>query len=297
MKLGHFEIQLATDGPFKLDGGSLFGIVPKPLWSKFLAGDDRNRVTLGMSCMVVRTATDVILIECGIGRKHGAKMQDIYGISSEIELVRSLGNLGLRPEDISSVIVTHLHHDHAGSCTCLPDGSFREAKDKWKHAVPTFPNARYFVQRGEWEAAADPTPATKGSYLPENLRPLEQAGQLALLDGDCEPIPGISVRVTGGHTDHHQAVIVESDGQGIIFIGDAAPIVPCLRPAYNTAFDHHPLETMRAKAELFDLAIRRGWLIWFYHDPAIAAARIEPGEDQPQVERVELHAPDMSKAQ
>jgi len=294
MRLGDFEIQLAGDGPFKLDGGSLFGIVPKPLWSRLVDCDELNRVTLGMNCMVVRTPKQTVLIECGTGRKHGAKMRSIYGVSEKIDLVKSLGGLGLRPDDISAVIVTHLHHDHAGTCTRLVDERFREAKDKVDHAVPTFPNARYFIQRGEWEAATNSNPSTKGTYLPENLVPLERAGQLELLDGDCEPIPGISVRVTGGHTDHHQAVIVESAGRGIIFIGDAAPIVPCMRPAYNTAFDHHPMDTMRAKAELFDLAIRNDWLVWFYHEAQVAAARIEPGDGQPQVASVEMKAPDLS---
>ncbi|NQT18360.1 MAG: MBL fold metallo-hydrolase [Planctomycetes bacterium] len=295
MKLGDFEIEPAGDGPFKLDGGSLFGIVPKPLWSKLVKCDERNRVTLSMSCMVVRAPAGVVLVECGTGRKHNAKMRKIYGMSDNIHLVKSLGGMGLHPEDISAVILTHFHHDHCGSCTRLVDDEFREKKDKVAHAVPTFPKARYFVQRGEWQAATNPNPATKGTYLPENFVPLERAGQLELLDGDCEPIPGFRVRVTGGHTDHHQAIIAESDGQGIIFIGDIAPIVPCMRPAYNTAFDHHPMDTMRAKAELLALAIRNNWLVWFYHDAEITAARIAQGDDQPQVSSVEISAPDLGE--
>jgi len=291
MKLGDFEIEPASDGPFKLDGGSVFGIVPKPLWSKLVDCDEQNRVTLGMTSMVVRTPGETVLVECGTGRKHGAKMHEIYGLSDDIELVKSLAKLRLRPEDISAVIMTHLHHDHAGSCTRLVRHRFREATDKAGHSVPTFPNARYMVQRGEWEAAVNPNPATRGTYLPENLLPLERAGQLELLDGDCQPIPGISVRVTGGHTDHHQAVIVQSHGWGIIFIGDVAPIVPCMRPAYNTGFDHHPMDSMRAKAELFDMAIRRDWIVWFYHEAEMTAVRLRRGKDQPEVGKVEMEAP------
>jgi len=293
MKLGSLEIFAVTDGPFKLDGGQLFGIVPKPLWSRLVNCDERNRVTIAMTPLVVRAPDGIILIECGTGRKHNAKMRDIYGISDDIELVKSLGELGIKPDDVTAVILSHLHHDHAGSCTRLVDPRYREEKNKLDHSVPTFPNARYFVQRGEWEQATNPNPATKGTYLPENFLPLERAGRLELLDGDCELFPGISVKVTGGHTDHHQAVIVQSDGAGVIFAGDAAPLVTSLRPAYNTAFDHHPIETMRAKAELFDLAMQNGWMVWFYHDPRVAAATLKQGPDQPVVANVAVEAPDV----
>jgi len=293
MKLGSLEIFPASDGPFKLDGGQVFGIVPKALWSRLMNCDHRNRVTIAMTSLVVRHPDGIVLIECGTGRKHNAKMHDIYGLSDDIELVKSLGGLGIRPEDVTAVILSHLHHDHAGSCTRLADARCREQKDKAECSVPTFPSARYFVQRGEWEQATAPNPITRGTYLPENLLPLKKAGQLKLLDGDGELLDGISVRVTGGHTDFHQATIVQSQGAGVIFAGDAAPLVTCLRPAYNTAFDHHPVETMRAKAELFDLAIRRGWLIWFYHDPHTAAATLKHSTDPPVVENVAIEAPDV----
>ena len=280
VKLGKFDLQAVSDGPIKLDGGALFGIVPKPLWSRLVPPDELNRVALCTTCMLVRTPAGNVLVEAGMGRKHNEKMRSIYGLGDELELVKSLARLSLKPEDISAVFCTHLHLDHAGGGTTARNGE----------AVPTFPNAAYYVQRGEWEQATHPNAITRGSYLQENFVPVQKAGQLRLLDGDCEPVPGVRVRVTGGHTDYHQAIIAESQGQCVAFLGDIMPLTSNLRPAYNTAFDHHPLETMRVKARMFDDAIRNGWLVWLYHDPQATAVRLKQGKDCPEVASVEIPA-------
>ena len=283
MKLGDFDIQVASDGPFGLDGGSVFGIVPKTLWSKLVPCDELNRVTLTTDCMLVRTRTGLVLVECGMGRKYNAKLRDIYKLRDDITLDASLAKLGVKPDDVSAVVLSHLHLDHAGCATKLVDLALRDKPHDLSDVVPAFPKARYYVQRGEWDEATHPNPATKANYVQESFLPLERDGRLALLDGDCEPLPGIRVVVTGGHTDSHQAVIVESAGQGIAYLGDIAPIVASMRPAYNTAFDHHPLDTMRRKAEMLEMIIRNRWLIWFYHDTQVAAGRLKPGKDFPEI--------------
>ena len=295
MKLGKFELLPVADGPIKLDGGMIFGIVPRPLWSKLVQPDELNRVVLHTNCMLVRMPGRNVLIECGMGRKHSDKLRGIYGLQDDVQLVMSLANVGLKPEDISAVICTHLHLDHVGAGTRFrtaqdADGSCPAGSDPVDCAVPTFPNAAYYAQRGEWAAATHPNPITKATYLPENLIPLQRSGRLTLLNGDCEPIPGIRVHVTGGHTDHHQAIFVESEGQCIVFMGDIFPLNYSLRPAYNTAIDHHPLATMQEKARMFDEAIRNNWLLWLYHDPQYTVIRIKHGKDCPEIAGVELPA-------
>jgi len=290
LKLGEFEILPVSDGPIKLDGGGMFGIVPKPLWSKFIPADDRNRITIGSTCMLVRTPHDNVLVETGVGRKLSRKMREIYGISENVTLEKSLRQHGLKPEDITAVIVTHLHFDHAGGCTRLTSDEYRESSDKVPHCVPAFPNARYYIQRGEWLAATDPNPATRATYQLENCLPLESAGLLELLDGDCELLPGIRVKVLPGHNAHHQSIVVESQGEGIVCIGDTAPLTINLRPAYNTAFDHEPLRTMESKAMLFDEIIRNNWIAWFYHEPKYTAVTLKHGKEHAEVDRVVIEA-------
>jgi len=290
MKLGKFELLPAADGPFKLDGGMMFGIVPKPLWSKLVQPDDLNRVLLHTNCMLVRMPGRNVLVECGMGRKHSEKLRGIYGLQDEVQLVASLAKAGLKPEDISAVICTHLHLDHVGAGTRFPHGGCPAGMAPADCAVPTFPNAVYYAQRGEWEAATHPNPITKATYLPENLIPLQRAGRLELLDGDCEPVSGIRVHVTGGHTDHHQAIFAESEGQCMAFLGDIFPLNCSLRPAYNTAIDLHPLATMQEKMRLFDEAIRNNWLLWLYHDPQFTVIRLKRGKDYPEVAEVVMPA-------
>jgi len=280
VQLGKFQILPISDGLLKLDGGGLFGIVPKPIWCKLVEADDLNRTQVQTNCMLVRTPDRNVLVECGMGRKYGEKLRSIYDLHDDVTLVKSLAATGLQPEGISDVILTHLHLDHAGSCTRLASDG--------RSAVPIFPNATYHIQRGEWECATHPNPATRGTYLAENFVPLQQAGQLHLLDGDCEPIPGFRVRHTGGHTDHHQSVFVESDGRTVVFMGDICPLAVNLRPAYNTAFDHHPLDSMRIKGAIFEEVIRNGWMIWLYHDTKITAATLRHGKDQPEIAEVIL---------
>ena len=289
MKLGKFELLPIADGPIKLDGGCLFGIVPKPIWSKLIPTDELNRVVVHTNCMLVRMPGRVVLVECGMGRKYNEKMRGIYDLHDDVDLLKSLAAAGVRPEEVSAVVCSHLHLDHAGGGTRLL-GPCPAGSTPLDCAVPTFPNATHYVQRGEWEQATHANSATRGSYLPENFVPIERAGRLQLLDGDCELFPGVRVHVTGGHTDNHQAVLVESEGQCVAYMGDIFPLVQNVRPAWNTAFDHHPIATMNEKARMFDEVIRNNWMVWLYHDPQCTVARLKQGKDHAEIAWVELAA-------
>lgn len=264
MNLGRFEIQGLSDGTFALDGGQMFGVVPKPLWERKLKADARNRVRLGLTCLLVQTENLNILIETGVGDKFDQKRLDIYGVDhSAVSLPLALKKVGLGLEDVDMVINTHLHFDHCGWNTYHSGTSL----------VPTFPRARYFVQRGEWEHACRPTERDRASYIEEFFAAAER--QTEFLEGDTEILPGIQVEVLPGHTQHMQGVRITSEGSQAYFISDLAPTRAHLQYAWIMSFDLYPMETLENKKRLLPQLARDGALIVFPHDPSTSWAHLE----------------------
>jgi glyoxylase-like metal-dependent hydrolase (beta-lactamase superfamily II) len=262
--VGDLELISVCDGYFALDGGSMFGVVPKPLWAPKAPPDDRNRITLAMRPLIVRGARTMI-IDAGVGDKEDVEFQEIYRLDRTRHLDHALAEAGLTVQDIDIVLATHLHFDHAGGFT---------ARDASGRVRARFPRARYVVRRGEWEDATHPNERNRASYLAHNYLPLADAGVLQLVDDDQTIMPGVKVRRTGGHTMHHQIVLLESFGKAAAFVADLIPTTAHLPNAWVMGDDLYPLDTLAAKRALVKEATDRDMLVFFEHDPAIAAGYI-----------------------
>jgi len=256
MKFSDVELFLIEDGAFRLDGGAMFGVVPRVMWSKSDPPDDQNRIALSCNCLLVKTGDANVLIDTGCGGKWSDKERDMFAIAEPRTLMTDLARVDMMKEDITHVIYTHLHFDHAGG------GTYIDADGQLK---VQFPNATYFAQRGEWEIANNPNSRDRRSYKPENLNPLAETGQLQLIDGDQEVLPGISVRVTGGHTKHHQIVLVESNGHTAVHNGDLIPTASHLPLPFIMAYDLYPEQTMAYKEPHLKEVVENGYLMMFEH--------------------------------
>lgn len=268
MKLGKFSIHGCLDGQFRLDGGAMFGVVPRVLWEKTDPPDDRNRILLAIRSLLVRTGETNVLVDTGVGGKGDQKFRDIYMVDRNPPLEGALAVHGLKPEDIDIVVNTHLHLDHAGGNTCIGENG---------RIVPAFPMARYIIQKGEWEAAVNPDERTRGSYIIDDFLPLEDYdGVVEFVDGaEVEVVKGVSVIVTGGHTAFHQCVKVESEGEVALFLADLVPTASHLPLPYMMAYDLVPQDTLEAKKRILKQAAEEGWLVVFEHDPRIEAGYID----------------------
>ncbi len=265
LSFGNCQLFLLHDGAFSIDCGALFGIVPKIIWEKLVQADDMNRCEISINPLLVKTPEHRVLIDPGLGDKYSEKQRFIYNIRKDKTLLDSLKEINLTPEDIDLVIATHLHFDHIGA------GTRADADGK---IVPTFPNARYYFQRGEWEEALHPDERTKATYFKENLLPLQEHGLVELVDGDVQILPQIRVEKTGGHTKHHQMVIIESDGKTAVYPGDILPSSFHLPIPYVMALDLYPVEVMAAKRKLYQRAIDGNWLVIIDHGDQIRAGHI-----------------------
>ncbi len=262
--LGELELVSLFDGFFRLDGGAMFGVVPKPLWEKKTTPDDRNRILLAMRPLVVR-GVRTMLIDAGLGDKDDEKFHEIYGVDRTRNLDHTLAEAGLAPEDIDIVVATHLHFDHAGGFTTKgPDGRVR----------PRFPRAQYVVRRGEWDDALHTNERNRASYIPDNYVPLAEAGVLQLVDDDQTIMPGVKVRRTGGHNRHHQMVMMESGGKTAAFVAELIPTVAHLGEPWIMGYDLYPMETLASKKAFYQEAGEKNPLVFFEHDPAISAGYI-----------------------
>ena len=271
--LGNLELVSLMDGFIRLDGGSMFGTVPKALWEKKAPPDARNRITLAMRPLIVRGAR-TLLIDAGLGGKENDRFHEIYGVDRARSLDRTMAEAGIAPEDIDIVLASHLHFDHAGGFTC---------RDAGGRIRPTFPRAQYIVRRGEWEDANHPHERNRASYLADNYVPLAEAGVLQLVDDDATIMPGVKVRRTGGHTMHHQIVLIESKGQTAAYVADLMPTTAHVPDAWIMGFDLYPMDTLAAKKQCAKEAMEKNTLVFFEHDPAIAAGYIREQDGKRRV--------------
>jgi glyoxylase-like metal-dependent hydrolase (beta-lactamase superfamily II) len=270
MTVGAWTVHAIQAGGQALDGGAMFGVVPKPLWERRIPADARNRIPLGMRCLLIEHDVGLVLIDNGAGNKETEKFLDIYGIENagaggRTLLEDGLRSLGHRPEDVVLMIDTHLHFDHAGGNT------FRDAQGK---VVPTFSRARYVVQRGEYEWARHTNERTAASYFPHNFEPVREAGLLDLVDGDHEIVRGIRVVRTPGHTPHHQSVLLESQGEVAFYLGDLVPTSAHLPLPWIMGYDVEPLVTLETKRKYLRRAADENWLLVFEHDASVPWGRV-----------------------
>ena len=274
-KVGRIRIHALEAGLQRLDGGAMFGIVPKPLWEKRIGADERNRITLALRCLLVETPGALVLVDSGIGNKEDEKFREIYGVENEGHPTRvedALRAAGFAPEDVDVVLSTHLHFDHAGGNTMRDDNGT---------IVPTFPRARYLVQRGELEFARRKNERIRASYPMHNIEPVVSAGLQDLVEGETEVTEGLRVLPTPGHTPQHQSVLVQSDGETACFLADVCPTSAHLPLPWIMGYDVEPLVTLESKRSLWERARAESWLLVFEHDPVVPWGRLDPSEERP----------------
>jgi glyoxylase-like metal-dependent hydrolase (beta-lactamase superfamily II) len=270
-QVGGLRCHALEGGRQRLDGGAMFGVVPRTLWKTRIEPDERNRIPLAMRCVLIEHSDGLVLIDTALGNKEDAKFLDLYGVENQglegaTQLEDALASAGFLPRDVKWVINTHLHFDHAGGNTTMdPDLE----NDPRRHIRPAFPNATYVVQRGDLEFARHTNERTRASYLPHNFEPVAAADRWRLLDGDTEVLPGISVRVTPGHVPFHQVVIIRHRGETAVFVGDLFPTTAHLPLPWIMGYDLEPLRTLESKRALLAEATAGGWRLIFEHDPRI----------------------------
>jgi glyoxylase-like metal-dependent hydrolase (beta-lactamase superfamily II) len=277
VKLGEIEFHIVSDGRLLLDGGAMFGVIPKPLWENKCPADARNRIELSMNCVLIRAAGKRILAETGAGDKMNAKLRDIYGLDGP-HLVPRLRDYGVGPEDVDIVIDTHLHFDHCG-------GNTRIEKDE---VVATFPNAQYITQKGEFEHAMNPTERDRASYFDDNYAPLAKSGQLQLIEGDREIVPGVEVMRVAGHTANMQCVKLTGGGKTAFLLADLVPTSAHLPLPWIMGYDLYPMVTLENKKRWLPQVVGDGWLAIFAHDPRVPAAYLRERNGQWEVEPVKV---------
>jgi glyoxylase-like metal-dependent hydrolase (beta-lactamase superfamily II) len=269
MRLGDYRVKVVQDTEFRLDGGAVFGIVPRTLWSKVSPPDAENRIKMNMNCLFVEAGRERVLIDTGIGDKWPQKQIEMYAISRERSFGESLQvTAGVSPEEITIVVNTHLHFDHAGGNTRLESG----------RVIPSFPNARYFVSHGEYEHAEEPNERDRASYVPENWRPLKESGQLELKDLEYEVVPGLRMETVKGHSRTMQCVRLDRGGSTLFGFADLIPTRAHLALPWIMGYDLYPLDTLEAKKRLLPRAVRDSWICLFYHDPEVPLARLTEEE-------------------
>jgi glyoxylase-like metal-dependent hydrolase (beta-lactamase superfamily II) len=280
MRLGNLEIHYLDAGTFGLDGGAMFGVVPKILWEKRSPPDESNRIRLRANSLLVRAHNKTILIETGNGTKWEPKYRAIYKVQDGDPLLHALTHAGVNPDEIDLVINTHLHFDHCGGNTRIVDG----------RVVPAFRRACYVVQRGELEHATNPTDRDRASYFPENFEPIAKEQRWDLVDGDTEILPGISVARIPGHNADIQAVLLTGGGKTVAFIADLFPTRHHLSLPWIMAYDLYPLQTLETKRHWLSRIIAEQWIVVFGHDPDVAAATLLEGDGKIEIAPIDLNS-------
>src|SRR5262249_30249312 len=263
-QVGDLELISVFDGLFRLDGGAMFGVVPKALWSKPAPPDERNRILMAMRPLIVR-GMRTMLIDAGLGDKDDAKFHEMYGVNRTRNLDHTLAEAGLSADDVDVVLASHLHFDHAGGFT---------ERDASGRVRPRFRRAQYVIRRGEWEDATHPHERNRASYIGDNFVPLAEAGVLQLVDDDQTIMPGVRVRRTGGHCMHHQMVLIGSAGPRAAFVGDLIPTTAHLSARWIMGYDLYPMDTLAMKKAFLEEAVAKNILVFFEHDPAVPAGYI-----------------------
>ena len=276
MKWGRFDLDLISDGHIWLDGGAMFGVVPRTLWQKKTKPDEKNRICLGMRCLLIQTGSKKILIDTGCGFKYTEKQMQIYRIEHSTSVVQELANLDLDPGQIDYVINTHYHFDHCGGNTLL----------QGDQVVATFPNATYLVRREEYEEATHPNERTSATYFSHNWNPIKESGQLRLIEEDLELISGVHLVHTPGHTPGHQCVKLESEGKILFYLADLCPTAAHIPLPWIMGYDLEPMTTLRVRKHIYHQAITEDWILFFEHDPEVKLGRLRHRQDRYYLEEI-----------
>ncbi|HTI62175.1 MAG TPA: MBL fold metallo-hydrolase [Gemmatimonadaceae bacterium] len=269
-QIGRLRVHAIQAGGQRLDGGAMFGVVPKPLWERRIPADERNRIQLGMRCLLIEHEAGLVLIDTGAGNKETDKFYDIYGIENlgapgPTLLEDGIRRAGFKPEDVAVVISSHLHFDHAGGNT---------VRDASGVVRPSFPSARYVMQRGEYEYATHTNERTGASYFAHNFVPLVEAGLVDFVDGEREIMPGIRSVLTPGHTPFHQGILIESAGERAFYLADLVPTAAHLPLPWIMGYDVEPLVTLETKRRILERAVEEDWLVVFEHDATTAWGKV-----------------------
>ena len=256
---------ILSDGVFKVDGGAIFGRTPKMMWENIVTTDRKNRITMGLNCLLLKCSGKNVLIDTGVGPKDNFRDKEIYGLVPS-RLMRSLKGTGLGPRDIDAVVLSHLHFSHAGGATRM---------DRAGDMVPSFPNATYYVQRASWEDAQNPSARHSDVYRAEDFAPIAERARLELLDGDTELFVGLNLLVTDGHCPGHQMVVFSHGGERIVYLGDLVPTPHHLGLTIISSYDYAPESTLTQKQDILNEAEQQGWLLVFPHGHETRAGYLE----------------------
>ena len=277
LRMGKFKLHQVRDGTFALDGGAMFGVVPKPFWQKRHPVDDRNRIELALRCLLIQEGNRRILVDAGIGPHWDEKRREIFAINpSDQGLDRELARAGCAREEITDLVLTQLQFDHGGGATRIHDGK----------RVLSFPRATYHLQRRNWNWAQHPSDNVASSFRAEDFDILASSGRLHLLDGQTELFPGIELSISEGHTVGMQLVRISSGDRGLVFCTDLIPTASHLRSSWMMAYHLHPQTVIEEKRKLLARALKEKWMLFFAHDPMVAACSIKEQDGQPAIDRV-----------
>lgn len=268
MKFGKFECNAVETDMFYLDGGAMFGVVPKVLWQKKIPADSDNRIPMSARVLLIRGESRNILVDTGMGNKLSYKERKIYGLEDVTDIDTRLSKFGITADDITDVIITHLHFDHAGGATKFEEDSL----------VPAFKNAEYHIQKKHMEYALNPTPRDRASFIKDNIEPLIEHKKVKYLDGEKELFDGIDILISEGHTSYQQHPLVKGDKNSLFFCGDLFPTSAHIPVNWHMGYDNNPLTILEEKRKILERAVDENWIMFFEHDPSISCATLKRGK-------------------